>query len=201
MRKHRMRINDKYHDKENFTSVTETIKKGKPLAKLLLLIVPLYMLLRGNKIDIEWSHFQWVVALIIAVDVRSGVVTNAIHSYMHFFHTLLREKNNVIRKRTKNRILFTALHIHAIIVGLLYSHSIIWGVFWYSLLNFSAWLVARLPVNVTRAISIVIIIVAIMINVFIINPPMLFEWLVPMLFIKIVYNHTPRKHPSEAYIS
>lgn len=188
MKKHRTRINREYHGKENFVSGTEAIKQEKPLTKLSLLIVPLYLLLRGLKIDIEWNLLQWAIALIVAVDVRSSIITNALYSYKLFYHTPLSEKDSTITKKIKNRTIVTALHIHPIIVGLLYSHSIIWGMFWYSLLNFSVWFVERLPLYLKKSISMAIIMVGILINLFIIPPPTLFEWLIPMLFIKNVYT-------------
>lgn len=184
-----------YKGKADFASGTGATKWEKILTQISLIVVPLFLIIYGLKIDIDWNLIQWGVALILAVDVGGGVVSNSLNSYKRFYHTPVNANDNASTKFVKNRTIFALLHIHTILIALLYHHFIGWGVFWYVLLNLSVWFVESQPLYLHRPLAMGLIMIAILLNTYILVPPTMFEWLIPFMFIKIVYGHSVREEP------
>ncbi|PAB60410.1 hypothetical protein [Anaeromicrobium sediminis] len=153
------------------------------MKKISLLIVPLYLIIFGLKKQVDWSLLQWIVAIIISIDIRNGMITNIFYSFIF----------------PKDKKIIQILHAHTIVISIIFAHSITWGVIWYAIFNFSVWFIDKLPKQHHRFVSIAIIILAIGVNVFIYTPPMLFEWLIPMLFINNLIRKSNNTNLGEAY--
>ena len=69
------------------------------------------------------------------------------------------------------------------------------AVIWYTLLVFSTWVVGQIPLYLQRPSSIIIVVVVILANTYLITPIPGFEWLAPLLFIKIIVGHAVREEP------
>ena len=53
----------------------------------------------------------------------------------------------------------------------------------------------KTPLYLQRPISMLIIVTALLINGYFISSPTGFNWLIPILFLKIVYGHTVKEEP------
>jgi len=195
MSKQVVHIDWNYKGKEDFASGTGATKWEQTLTHISMITVPLFLIIYGLKISIDWNLIQWAVALILAVDIGGGVVSNSLNSYKRFYHTPAKPHDNGITKFVKNRKIFALLHIHTILISLLYHHSTFWGIFWYVLLNLSVWFIESRPLYLHRPVAMGVIMIAILVNTYIIVPPTMFEWLIPFMFIKIVYGHSVKEEP------
>ena len=147
-----------------------------------------------NKFD--WAIWQYIVVAIITFDVIGGAVANSLNSCKRFYHSPLQTFEPDYVKFAKNHLLFSLIHIHPLIVSLMFSSaSLFYGLFWYLSLQISVLTVTRTPLYLQRPVSMLIIVIALLINDYFINLPAGLEWLIPVLFIKIVYGHTVREEP------
>lgn len=69
------------------------------------------------------------------------------------------------------------------------------GFLWYGLFILAVLLVLKAPLYLKRPISMFMILLAIMINEYILSAIPGFEWLMPVLFIKIIYGHLVKEEP------
>jgi hypothetical protein len=146
--------------------------------------------------SIPWTWWQYGIAALLALDVLGGVVANSLNSCKRFYHAPIQPAETGFTGLAKNHLAFTALHIHPLIIGLVFG-SMNWsyGLFWYVSLVLSALLVLQLPLYLHRPIALGIIMLAILLNIYIFQPVTGFEWLIPALFLKIIYGHIVREEP------
>ena len=146
--------------------------------------------------SIPWAWWQFVVAALLALDVLGGVVANALNSCKRFYHSPVKPEETGLNGLVKNHIVFTAFHIHTVIVGVLFGGlNLGYGLFWYFALLASSVFVLMLPLYLRRPVAMGIIMLALLVNLYVIRSVIGFEWLVPALFLKIVYGHLVREEP------
>ncbi|MBL8080715.1 MAG: hypothetical protein JNM55_22275 [Anaerolineales bacterium] len=146
--------------------------------------------------SISWTWWQYAIAALIALDVLGGVVANSLNSCKRFYHSPLQSEETGFTAFAKNHFMFTALHIHPVLIGLLFGNfNWTYGLFWYAILLLSAVVILRIPLYLQRPASMGIIMLAALFNFYIIPPVSGFEWLVPALFLKIVYGHLVHEEP------
>jgi hypothetical protein len=63
------------------------------------------------------------------------------------------------------------------------------------MLVLSALALLQMPLYLQRPAALGIILIAILLNLYILPPVWGFEWLIPALFLKIVYGHLVREEP------
>jgi hypothetical protein len=146
--------------------------------------------------SMNWAWWQYVIAALLALDVLGGVVANSLNSCKRFYHSPLKPEETGLTGLSKNHFAFTALHVHPLLVGLLFGNSI-WGygLFWYLALILSAVIVMFAPLYLQRPLAMGLIMTAILLNYYFLQPVTGFEWLMPALFLKIVYGHIVREEP------
>ncbi len=146
--------------------------------------------------ELPWAWWQYAIAGLMAVDVLGGVVANSLNTCKRFYHTPLRPDETGSIAFAKNHMAFTALHVYPLIAGLFFG-KINWeyGLVWYASLLLSSIAVLKIPLYLRRPLALGIIMTAILVNLYLIDPVMGFEWLVPALFLKIVYGHIVREEP------
>ncbi|VEP13246.1 conserved membrane hypothetical protein [Hyella patelloides LEGE 07179] len=148
------------------------------------------------KNDFDWTIWQYILAVIIAYDIVGGAVANSLNSCKRFYHSSLQTFEPNYVKLAKNHLFFSIIHIHPLIVSLIFSSaSWFYGVFWYLILQISVLTVTNTPLYLQRPVSMLIIVTALLINGYFVSSPTGFEWFVPVLFIKIVYGHTVKEEP------
>ena len=145
---------------------------------------------------IPWTWWQFAVAAMLALDVLGGVVANALNSCKRFYHSPVKPEETGFTGLAKNHFAFTAFHVHTVIVGVLFGTlDFGYGFFWYFALLASTMVVLRLPLYLRRPAALGIIMLAVLVNLYIFHPVIGFEWLVPALFLKIVYGHVVQEEP------
>lgn len=174
---------------------TGATQAEKLIAYLSGLLVPLALVALGIKGQLHWDWWQWTIALAIAADISAGAVANALNSCKRFYHSPLQPGEERLRL-AKNPIFFCALHVYPFIVWLAFDRSNwLFAVVWYTLLMLSNWLIGVIPLYLRRPAAVAMVVVVVLLNAYFISPITGFEWLVPLLFIKIILGHAVREEP------
>ncbi|TLS54189.1 hypothetical protein FE782_02250 [Paenibacillus antri] len=197
MRNAPSRIEWEYEGKPDFSSGTGATRAERTLALGSACIVPVVVLLLASTRDYGWSWLQLAVALALAFDVGGGLVSNALNSCKRFYHTPPKQSEGKLGVVLKHPVRFGSAHVHTILVALLFDADrwATYGLVWYALLMLSVAVVLRTPLYLQRPASFLAILLATLINFYGIAPVPGFEWLAPLLFIKIVYGHMVREEP------
>jgi hypothetical protein len=146
--------------------------------------------------QLPWTWWQYILAGLMALDVLGGVVANSLNTCKRFYHTPRRPDEMGSTAFAKNHIAFTVLHVYPLIAGLFFGKiDLVYGLVWYAVLLLSSIVVLQTPLYLRRPLSLGIIMTVILINLYLIRPVPGFEWLIPALFLKIVYGHVVREEP------
>lgn len=192
----KVNIDWKYEDKLDLALGNGANKAEKFIGWSSCLVIPLFLLFYVNKEQLQWNYMQLIIGIIVAFDIGGGMVCNSLNSCKRFYHSTFKANEKKYLSIIKNHLIFSSLHIHTIIVWLVFDiNNWYYGLIWYILLMASVILVNWTPLYIKRPMSMLIILFSIMINLYIINPIVGFEWLVPVLFVKIVYGHLVREEP------
>ncbi len=146
--------------------------------------------------QLNWAVWQYFLASLLAFDVIGGVVANTLNSCKRFYHTPVKADEPRGTALFKNHLAFSALHIHTLLVQLLYgAETVYYGLFWYIGLVISAWAILKTPLYLRRPAAFLVIVLALLLNLYVVMPVRGFEWLVPALYIKIIYGHLVQEEP------
>lgn len=189
------RIDWNYEGKPDELMGTGATSSEKTIAYLSGLIVPLVLVVLGVTGVVQWTWWQWIITLAIGADISAGVVANALNSCKRFYHSPVKPGEEKYRS-IKNPILFSAMHVYPLIIWLAFDRSNwMFALVWYSLLVLSTWIIGQIPLYLRRPTSIIIIACVILVNFYFLIPIPGFEWLAPLLFIKIIAGHAVREEP------
>jgi hypothetical protein len=159
------------------------------------LLLPAFSLFAALTGRYEWSWWQYLLAGLIGADIGAGAVANALNSCKRFYHTYRADEPASVRF-AKRKLAFTALHIYPLLAGLLFGETNgLYAFGWYGLLLASAWIVTCAPLYLKRPAAVWIVITAVLLNLYVIPGVPGFEWLVPLLFIKIILGHLVQEEP------
>ncbi|PZD93038.1 hypothetical protein DNH61_24960 [Paenibacillus sambharensis] len=190
------RVDWDYEGKPDFSSGTGAYGTEKALALASALVVPGFVLYLIVTQAVDWTMVQKIIALVLAVDISGGLVSNALNSCKRFYHTPPKPSEGKLGSLLKNPLIFTLFHIHPIAAGLVFADTDwFFGLAWYGLLLASALAVLMTPLYLQRPVAMLLIMSAVMINFYGIQAANGLEWLMPLLFIKIVYGHLVREEP------
>ncbi|CAF2618700.1 unnamed protein product [Rotaria sp. Silwood2] len=145
-----------------------------------------------------WNYWQYLLASLLAFDVAGGLVCNCLNSCKRFYSASLQSGETSITVRLlKQHWFFTMIHIHPLIIQCCFGSSYIgiYGIFWYLTLQFSAFIVMKTPLYLQRPTAMLLCLIALLFNSYIIRTLNGFEWLIPALFIKIIYGHLVQEEP------
>jgi hypothetical protein len=161
-------------------------------------LVPAALLvsMANDRLQLPESPALVAFTLFLAFDVGGGVVCNSLNSGKRFYHSPPKQEEGLQGKVMKNHLAFSAFHIHSILVWLLFQpDNYTFGIPWYLLLLGSAFVVHRTPLYLKRPVSMLLVMAAVLINLYALPPVAGFEWLMPLLFLKIVYGHMVMEEP------
>lgn len=142
----------------------------------------------------------WQVALLalFAFDIAGGAVANMLNSCKRLYHSPPRPEDGAILRALKNPRLFTALHVHPLLIVWAFGGSLAHAAIWYLLLQVAVWGVLAAPLYLRRALATAVSMLAI------ISAPLAWplgtglDWVVPALFVKLVLAHAVREEPYAA---
>jgi hypothetical protein len=165
-----------------------------PLAGAILL--PVWLVLAVVSAGTIWTFWQWIIALALAPDLGRGVVANGLNSCKRFYHTPAHEGEGAFVRAAKNHWLFTAFHLHPIIVYAMWAPDYLWvGLVWYGVLLLSVAVVRAVPLYLARPVAFLLVGAAIVAQPAVVPSIPHLEWLVPLLFLKIVLGHSVQEEP------
>lgn len=159
------------------------------------LILYIFFSLRGIY---PWNCYQYLIGGALAFDVAGGLVCNCLNSCKRFYSSPLQSnETSLIVRIVKQHRIFTLMHIHPFIIQLTFGSSehFYYGIFWYSMLQLSALIVVQSPLYLQRPISMFLCLISLILNYYIIPSIDGFEWLIPSLFMKIIYGHLVQEEP------
>ncbi len=190
-----VRISWDYRGKPDLLMGTGATRAEKALVWLagLATLVPYALLYRAGRLD--WQGWQYLVAALLALDVGGGVVANSLNACKRFYHAPLHPDETGIVAAAKNPWFFVALHIHPVLVWGLYGGGVGAGLAWYLALLLAGAAVLKAPLYLRRPLAMLGILLALLTNLYLVSPPVGFEWLIPALFLKILYGHLVREEP------
>lgn len=143
-----------------------------------------------------WTWWQIIIASLLTLDILGGVIANSLNSCKRYYHSPIQPEETGFTALSKNHFVFTALHVHPLLVGLLFGNmNWAYGAFWYPAVLVTSIIVLRTPLYLQRPLAMGMVMLAILVNYYIISPVNGFEWLIPALFLKIVYGHNVREEP------
>lgn len=147
-----------------------------------------YALLR----DLQWSWWQLVLAAVLAVDIGGGVVANAAAPAKRWYH---RQGQGV-----PDHLLFAAVHvIHLALVWLLFPGGTAqFAIFWFVYLMLAAVVILQFPLSLQRPVAFLLFGVALVFNQYVLVSAAGFEWLVPLLFLKLLLGHLLHEEPYDS---
>ncbi|WP_079476651.1 hypothetical protein [Marinococcus halophilus] len=145
MHKH-SRVNWDYNGKPDFINGTGAYLEEKLLGYSAGFIVPLLLFILILTDYVNWSLLQIAVAILIAFDVSGGVISNSLNSGKRFYHSGRKAEEGKQGFIFKNKWIFSFLHIHPLVVSLLFTPvNITYGVAWYLFFMVSATIVIATP--------------------------------------------------------
>ena len=197
MSKDKVFINWEYRGKADFLLGTGATKAEQVLVWIASLAgVGLYVYFYLEN-ALSWTWWQYLLAGIFAFDVAGGVVANNLNSCKRFYHTPKKTDEPPYTGFLKNHLVFSALHVHPIVIALIYGNheDYLKGLFWYIALVIATFVILKIPLYLKRPASFLAILLALLINLYLVPLIHGFEWFVPALFIKILYGHLVREEP------
>lgn len=185
-----------YEGKPDYSFGTGAYRSEKALGWAAGAAAVLYLLYRWGTGSLEWNWIQGLVGVVMALDIGSGLVCNSLNSCKRFYHSPWKTGEGKIGLVLKRHMVFSFLHVHPLAAGFLFGGGHPgYGVIWYIVFLLSCWLVIKTPLYLKRPVSMALIMAAVLLNAGIIEPVPGFEWLIPLLFMKIVYGHLVREEP------
>lgn len=149
-----------------------------------------------------WAFWQYALAALVAFDLIGGVVANALGSAQREHERPDRLGDGALLRLVRRPVLFSAVHVQPILVGLLFpGASGWWGVAWYIVVLGAVVVVRRVPRHLARPVAL-----AVAAGVAVATPltvaPVGFAWLPVIMVLKLVVAHAvPRDvepHPEGA---
>lgn len=192
----KVKIRWDYEGKTDVINGTGAYREEKIIAFIGSAIIPIVLIFQLILGRLEWTPLQILIGLFIGFDIGGGMVSNALNSCKRFYETPLKTNEGKGAKYAKDNRIYLGLHIHPIVVGLLYNNmDWFYALTWYAIFMASVLIVCKMPLYLKRPVSVLLTLIAIVVNLYLITPVIGFEWFIPMLFIKIVCGHLIREEP------
>lgn len=139
----------------------------------------------------------WKIALLafFAFDIAGGAVANMLNSCKRFYHTDLQPGEGLSARLAKNPMLFTAIHMHPIIIAYFLNGHLLNAVIWYALLLVSVTTLLVMPLYLRRAAATGLTVLALLSDQLLLPLGDGLEWFIPCLFIKMVLGHAVQEEP------
>lgn len=189
-------VNWNYSGKTDLTVGTEATISEKSIVWCASAVGTIVLGIYWWNTQSDWKILHYAIAIALSLDIIGGVVANATNSCKRFYHSPPREDEGRLAGFLKTGMNFDLLHVHPIFVGALFPNSSIGtGAIWYLGLIASAALVYRCPLYLKRPVAFTAVMAAVLLNSIGFTMGSGFEWLIPALFIKIVYGHGVQEEP------
>jgi hypothetical protein len=151
----------------------------------------LYLILQLRSGAVDWPVWKAVLAVVIALDLGAGTVANTLESCAKYYHAGPLPGDPWLVRQLKNPLIFALLHIYPLLVGSIYGPaSWMYGLTGYGLMVISSLAVIRAPRLYQRPIAYLSLALVIVFAQYLPAAPAGFDWLLAVLFLKIVAGHS-----------
>jgi len=175
---------------------TGATRSERLLATSAGLLVPLILVYFAASGYVTWPWWEFLIAGLIGADVGAGAVANALNSCKRFYHSPVKNEESGLTALAQQPMFFAAFHIYPLLAGIIFGPwDLYYGFVWYMAMLASGLLILRAPLYLRRPAAVMLVCTAILINAYLLPCPRGFEWLVPLLFIKILLGHMVREEP------
>lgn len=142
-----------------------------------------------------WAWWHNLLSAVILLDVAGGAVANTLGTAKRLYFGPLRQPASVRTRMLHNPVVFTALHLHPVVIAALYPDGRLWwGVIWY-LVALTGVIAVRLsPLYLARPMAMVVFTGAMLLQSVIVAPAG-WGWFVPVFLAKLVLAHAVREEP------
>jgi len=145
---------------------------------------------------VAWSWWETALAALIAFDLIGGAAGAALNSSKRFYFSPVKPDEQGPLKYLKSGYYLPIISVHPILVYLVYRASSLWtGVAIYFAVGAIAILVRKAPLYLARPYGVIATVAAIIANIYFIPAPAGFEWMLPVLVLKLVLGHAVREEP------
>lgn len=154
-------------------------------AVLFTIGVPLY----ATANQLEWTGWQYFVAVLLAFDISGGVITNATNTTKRWYHRAGQTNKSILS--------FTAIHfIHPLFVAWLFREGD-WVYFLvvYGYLMITAVLILKSPLYLQRPAAMVAWMGGLLISLYLFSPTPGLEWFLPFFYAKLLVAHLVKEAP------
>ena len=154
------------------------------------------MLIIGRGGWVLWNWWQTGLAALIAFDLIGGAAGAALNSSKRFYFSTVKPDERGPLKYLKSGYYLPIISVHPLLVYLIYSTPEMWtGVALYFIVGAVAILVRKAPLYLARPLAVTAVMTAIVVNTYFIPVPPGFEWMLPVLVLKMVLGHAVREEP------
>lgn len=142
----------------------------------------------------------WHLAVLafFAYDIAGGAAANMLNSCKRLYHSPPRPEDGRLLGALKDARIFTAIHIHPVVIAAVFGGSLPASFAWYLLLQLAVWTVLAAPLYLRRGLATALTMLAILIEQTLLPLGSGLDWVIPALFIKMVIGHAVQEEPYAA---
>lgn len=155
-----------------------------------------FMIFLAHNGYVAWSWFLTAIAAVVAFDLVGGAVAFNLNSAKRFYHGAPQDGERGFVRWMKGSVWVPATHIHPLLVYLLFRpDDYLTGAAIYLGCAASVAAVRLAPLHLARPLAILLVLASIFVAAY--GPPAVpgFEWLLPVLFLKLVLGFGVREEP------
>ena len=143
-----------------------------------------------------WNWWRTGLAAVIAFDLIGGAAAAALNSSKRFYFSAAKQNERGPLRLLKTGYYLPLISVHPILVYLIYRSPQAWmGFAIYLVVGAIAIGVRKAPLFLARPIAVTAVLTAIVTSFYFIDAPPGFEWMLPVLVIKLVLGHAVREEP------
>ncbi|HSL57794.1 MAG TPA: hypothetical protein VK866_08125, partial [Acidimicrobiales bacterium] len=148
----------------------------------------------ARDLDVSWTWWHHVVAVILVVDVVGGVVANGLGSAKRLYHGH-DPVPGAAGRWLRNDLVFAAAHLpHLVLAATLPGGTVGWAMVWYAVILSGVAAVVAAPQHLTRPIGLAVATVAVLVASLVTGPDAL-GWFGPVIVLKLVLAHAVPEEP------
>jgi hypothetical protein len=145
---------------------------------------------------VAWTWLQTAIAAVLGFDLIGGAVALNLNSAKRFYHSPPQESERGAVRFMKGPLYLPATHVHPILVYLLYKpDEYMTGIAVYLAAAVSVAVVRIAPLYLARPLAVAAIVASTIAAIYVLPLVPGFEWLVPVLFLKLVLGFGVREEP------
>lgn len=145
---------------------------------------------------VGWTWLETAIAAVIAFDLIGGAVAMNLNSAKRFYHSPPQPSERGMVLFMKRGFYLPATHVHPMLIYFLYKpDAYLAGIAIYFATAVSVALVRLVPLYLSRPLAIFFVLLSVLVNAYVLRTVPGFEWMLPVLFLKVVLGFGVREEP------